>query len=105
MAAATSIAGWVNVAMMGWILHRRGVFSPDALLKARLSKMLLASALLAASLVLTHPFFAEDFSKGVLLKTLALGSEIGIGLVVYGGAVLALRAYDVTLLKRLLRRR
>jgi len=40
MAMATSIAGWVNVIAMMVILHKRGLFVPDALLKSRLTKML-----------------------------------------------------------------
>ena len=104
MALATTIAGWVNVASMAWILHKRGSFVPDALLVARLTKLLIASALMAAALLITEGYFTAMYHEGMLMKIVALSSVIAIGLGVYGVAVLSLRAYDVVLVNKLLRR-
>jgi len=105
MAAATSIAGWVNVAAMGWILHKRGIFAPDALLKSRLAKMLGASLAMMAALAFIESYFAAFYTGSIFSKTLGLGIVIAIGTVVYGTAVLLLRAYDASLITRLLKRR
>lgn len=105
MALATTIAGWVNVGAMMWILHKRGTFEPDALLKARLTKMVGASAVMAAGLAVTNSYFTAFYSEGMVMKTLGLAAVIGVGSALYGIAVLGLRAYDVTLINRLLRRR
>jgi len=43
IAAATSLAAWVNVAMMGVTLHRRGLYTPGHLARARLIRILAAS--------------------------------------------------------------
>jgi putative peptidoglycan lipid II flippase len=105
MALATSIAGWVNVAVMAFILHRRGIFKSDALLKIRLIKMLVASAIMAGAILLTEGYFTAMYDQGIAMKVLALSSVIAIGMGVYGAAVLALKAYDTSMVNKLLRRR
>ena len=105
MALATSIAGWVNVLAMGWILHKRGIFMPDALLKSRLLKITGAAALMMLSLVIANQFFAAYYQGNMLHKTGGLLLVITIGMAVYGGGVLSLRAYDATMLTKLFRRR
>jgi putative peptidoglycan lipid II flippase len=104
MALATSIAGWVNVGAMGWILHRRGVFVPDALLKSRLVKMVVASLAMMVALAVVQPQFDGFYTGGIFMKALGLGMVIGIGTVVYAIGVLGLRAYDARLIMRLLKR-
>ncbi|MFM9889248.1 MAG: murein biosynthesis integral membrane protein MurJ [Rickettsiales bacterium] len=105
MALATSIAGWVNVGVMGYILHRRGVFAPDALLKKRLVKMLLACGVMMLALAAITPFFANDYNEHALQKVFALSVTIVAGALAYGAAVLALKAYDVQALMALRRSR
>ena len=105
MAMATTIAGWVNVAMMAVILHRRGIFMPDAMLRARLIKMLVASIIMAFGLVLVGGYFTAMYDQGMLMKILALTSVIAIGTGVYGAAVLVLKAYDMRTATALLRRK
>lgn len=105
MALATSIAGWVNLAAMALILHKRGQFTPDHFLKSRLIKMLAASLLMAAGLLLAQPLFAGYYEQTIFHKAFALSCVIAIGITTYFIAVLALKAYDLRLLKSLLRRR
>jgi putative peptidoglycan lipid II flippase len=105
MALATTIAGWVNVGMMATILHKRGIFMPDALLKKRLAKMLAASLMLMLALLFTQPLVAHWFEIGALMKVAALCVIIAIGSLVYGVAVLLLKAYDTTMITKLVRRR
>lgn len=105
MALATSIAGWANVAAMGWILHKRGVFTPDALLKSRLMKMTGASVVMMGSLAVADSFFVASYQGGILEKTLGLCTVICCGVLVYGVAIMASRAYDMAQVKQLLRRK
>ncbi len=90
---------------MMWILHGRGTFMPDALLKSRLVKLLIASVVMAATLLLAGPHFEEMYHGGIALKTMGLGTVIIIGGAAYSIAVLMLQAYDVALVNRLLKRR
>ena len=105
MAMATSIAGWVNVAAMAYILHKRGIFAPDALLKSRLAKMLAACAAMSLALYVAEPFFEPYYEGHIAAKAAALSAVVVIGMVVYGGAVLALKAYDARLVTKLLKRK
>jgi putative peptidoglycan lipid II flippase len=105
MALATSIAGWVNVLVMLAILHKRGVFAADHLLITRLLKMLIASTIMAIALMLTQGYFTAMYDQSIAMKILALSSVIAIGTGVYGAAILTLKAYDLSMLRGLLRRR
>ena len=105
MAMATTIAGWVNVGLMASILHKRGIFVPDATLRQRLSKLTLASAIMAAALMATEGFFAGFYDQSTLMKVVGLSSVIAIGAGAYGASVLLLKAYDLGEMRRLLRRR
>jgi putative peptidoglycan lipid II flippase len=105
MALATSIAGWVNVAVMVIILRKRGIFAADDLLIARLIKMLIASAIMAIVLMLTQSYFTAMYDQGTGMKILALSSVIAIGMGVYGAAILILKAYDASMITKLVRRK
>ena len=105
MAMATTIAGWVNVGLMASILHKRGIFVPDATLRQRLSKLTLASAIMAAALMATEGFFTGFYDQSTLMKVVGLSSVIAIGAGAYGASVLLLKAYDLGEMRRLLRRR
>jgi len=105
MALATSIAGWVNVAVMVFILRKRGIFVADDLLTARLLKMLIASVIMAIALMLLQGYFTSMYDQGIAMKILALGSVIAIGMGVYGSAILALKAYDASMITKLVRRK
>ena len=105
MAAATSIAGWVNVAAMVIILRKRGIFVPDAMLKSRLMKMCAAAGIMAIALMVAQGFFEGYYTQSILMKTFALSSVIGIGMAVYAAAVLVLRAYDAGMITKLVRKR
>ncbi len=105
MALATSIAGWVNVLVMTAILKRRGIFAADTLLTTRLIKMLIASIIMAASLLLSEDYFTSMYDQGITMKILALSSVIAIGMGVYGAAILALKAYDASMITKIVRRK
>jgi putative peptidoglycan lipid II flippase len=56
IAAATSLASWVNVVMMAATLHRRGLYSPGPKTISRLTRVLLASVVLGLLLALASHF-------------------------------------------------
>ncbi|HKT16902.1 MAG TPA: murein biosynthesis integral membrane protein MurJ [Stellaceae bacterium] len=90
VAAATSIAGWVNALSLIVVLHRRRHFTLDARSRRALPRILAAA--LGMGLVLwaldeaCAPFFAGRF----LERTVALAVVIALGVAAYG--VLALVA-------------
>ncbi len=105
MALATTIAGWVNVGSMMWILHKRDIFAPDALLKSRLTKMLAASGVMAGGLAVAQSIAEPYYSHGAVMKVVSLSGVMTVGVVVFGTSVLVLKAYDASLVTKLLRRR
>lgn len=104
MALATAIASWVNVGLMAGILYRRGVFQPDALLKTRLMKMAAAAKIMALSLYLIDAVATPFYHEGMVLRALVLLGVIALGGGIYGSSVIALKAYDAGLIRKLLRR-
>lgn len=102
MAMATTIASWVNLALMARILHKRKIFVPDALLKKRLLKMAAAAKIMALSLFIVGRFAAPFYLENTAIRTATLLIVIAAGMAIYGAVVIAFKAYDVALLKRLL---
>jgi putative peptidoglycan lipid II flippase len=104
LAIATSLAAWLNVALLASVLWREGRYRPDGASIARLARIAAATALMAAALGL-----AASYREA--LVALAFGvKEIAVLLVATGGfllyvlAALALRAVRPSELKGALRR-
>ncbi len=105
IAAATGVSAWLNVGLLAWGLHRRGLLGFDERLKRVLPRILLASLLMAAALgAIAMPFGHWWSEMGLVRRIVALSLLVGGGLAVYGGAILlsgAAKVSDVTgLLKR-----
>ena len=103
MAIATSIASWVNLALMAIILHKRGLFYPDTLLRVRMRKMLLATVAMTGVLIIVSGQLGAYFVGDLATRVLALGALVILGMALYGAAILALKAYDTAALKTLFR--
>ena len=82
IAAATTIAAWINTAQLAWILHRRGFLVVDPLLRRRLPLLLLASVLMGIGVWLGAWALAPWLSAGPLILRLA-----ALGLIVIGGGL------------------
>ncbi len=104
MAIATSVASWLNLLLMGVILHKRGLFEPDKSLKLRIGKMLLASGAMTAALLVSNGELAAYYEGHMLARTGVLLAVVAGGMAVYGTAIIVLRAYDTQSLRRALKR-
>jgi putative peptidoglycan lipid II flippase len=104
IALGTSISAWLNAGMLSFILYRRGHLVPDARLKTRMVRVLLATAVMMLAvwggllLVAAH-FWALFGAPGVasgdnLTRGLALLALIGGGGVVFGVAALLFGAAE-----------
>ncbi len=104
IALASSISGWLNVMLMGFILHRRGHLKIDALLARRVPRLLLAAlamgGALFAAVVALEGFGHLRFTAQVAV----LAGLIGGGALLYGGLVLALKAGSIAALRNSLKR-
>jgi putative peptidoglycan lipid II flippase len=106
IAVATTLGGWLNASLLWATLAKRGEFVADARLKRALPLIVLASLIMGATLWLIagamEPWFGP--SHGSVARFTALGALVGVGLVVYGAAAMALGAVEVHQLRSLLRR-
>ena len=79
IALATSISAWLNAGLLAWILRRRGFLVPDARLRRRLPRMVVASAgmgalLMAATWALEGALAGPEGSRiGALAILVVLG--------------------------------
>jgi putative peptidoglycan lipid II flippase len=96
IAAATSLAAWVNAVMLVIELIRRGHFKADALLLRRLTLLAIASLMMGAallggeSLIDAHLTGGRQLAQGLWLLLLCLW-----GMAVYGLATVLTGAVDV----------
>ncbi len=104
LALATSVAAWVNVVCLIWVLVKDGSFDPDTRLLSRLPRIVMASAVMAVALLgLASPMFkylSGNFAKDFL----ALGALCVIGFVIYAAAAALLRAFNMSDIRDALKR-
>ncbi len=101
---ATAIASTVNVVLLYWTLVKRGHFAPDARLKRRAWRLVLAALAMGAAL-----WFAQDLVAGYVQgdwtrRGFALAVLVGAGAMVYGAATLLLGAFTRADLRLFFRR-
>ncbi|OYW09872.1 MAG: hypothetical protein B7Z53_02065 [Rhodospirillales bacterium 12-71-4] len=103
IALATSIAAWINVAILGALLVRRRQFRADRRLRRTVPRLLAAAVLMALLLwglgALLFPV------AGTLPRFAALAALILAGLVTYFGTAQLLGGLDLREALRMLRRR
>lgn len=103
IALATSLSGWLNAAMLGGMLRRRGHWVVDSRLMSRSLRLLAASigtgAVLWGSLILLRPVLAHaDITGGVALFGIcALGAGV---YAVLGAALGVVRMSELRLMLR-----
>ena len=95
VAIATSVAGWVNVALLGGVLYAQGQFTPTRLTIRRVVLVIAASALMGLALYLALLAIGPVLLDGSILVRLVLmlGLVAG-GALVYFAFVLLTGAMD-----------
>ncbi|OJU08848.1 MAG: murein biosynthesis integral membrane protein MurJ [Caulobacterales bacterium 68-7] len=103
VAAATSLASWVNVIVMSVILHRRGLYSPDRKAVSRLIRLVFASLALAA--LLAFAAYRQEALKALLSKEVAILLVSASAALVYPVLLIASGGLTVAEIKSALRRK
>jgi putative peptidoglycan lipid II flippase len=105
LALSTSLAAWINAAILYTILHRRGHFAIDARLRRVLPRAVAASALMGGLLWLAGPARARIPVQGFVERGMVLALLVGAGAAIYFIAAFLLRAIDPAELRDQLLRR
>lgn len=95
---ATSIASWINLAALAFVLHRRKQLHLDRQLQSRAPRILLAALTMGAAV-----WMAADYAPGGRYARLVL--LVTLGLAIYFGSATLVGAMRLHDLQRLLRRR
>ena len=103
MALSTALASWFNVAVLAFILHRRGYFAMDARLQARAPRIVLAALAMGGALAGAHHVLSPRVSGslGALLEVTAL---VIAGMAVYVGVAHMMGAANLSEVRKMLRR-
>ncbi|MEQ1930260.1 MAG: murein biosynthesis integral membrane protein MurJ [Parvularculaceae bacterium] len=105
VAIATSLAAWVQVALLAFSLHKRGQFKPDKRLAGRGPRMLLATAALGAFTWFSLQHTAAMAQYLLDREWIAVVLIAGAGGALYGVLSLALGAVKLSDYKAYARRR
>ncbi|MCC5994780.1 MAG: murein biosynthesis integral membrane protein MurJ [Oceanicaulis sp.] len=110
LAIATSVAAWINVALLARTLLARGLWRLDARLVQRLPRQVLAAAIMGGAVwVMAGP--GADWVTDLVpalgaypAKLIVLGAVVALGAAVYALAALATGALSISDLRDLVRR-
>lgn len=103
LAVATSLSAWLNVALLGGTLIREKAWHASTAFISRISRVLLASGVMAAALLAAGIGY-ETLSRVFLAKEIAVLVVCGVGAALYGACLLVFRAVSLSELKAVLRR-
>jgi len=95
LALATTIAAWVNVAGLGFILLRDENLIIDARLRSRLPRIIAACGVMGFALWAAIPFFPDLSKSHIAMDFLSLLVISTLGLIVYAIAASLLRAFGL----------
>ena len=104
LALAGAVGAWVNIALLGGILARRGFFRLPARVIGRIGRIALASGLMGAALVALMQVVTPWLDGPFTMRLLAVGAILAVSLVTYGAATVLLGVLDKATVQRLLRR-
>ncbi len=104
IAAATSVAAWLNAGLLARLIHRRRYFALDGGVRRRLPRIVLCAIALGLALWLAEWALADAFRGTLAVRVGALAALVAGGIALYGGLALAAGAASPADLRRLARR-
>lgn len=104
LALAGAVGAWVNIALLGTILARRGYFRLPARVLGRIGRIVLASGAMGAALVALMPTITPWLEEPFGLRLLAIAAILLVSIVTYGAATVLLGVLDKATIQRLMRR-
>jgi putative peptidoglycan lipid II flippase len=104
LALAGALGAWVNIALLGTVLARRGYFRLPARVLGRIGRITLAAGVMGAALWALMQAITPWLDGPFPLRLAAIGAILGVSFVTYGAATVVLGVLDKATIQRLLRR-
>ncbi|TAD79262.1 MAG: murein biosynthesis integral membrane protein MurJ [Sphingomonadales bacterium] len=104
LALAGAVGAWVNIALLGGVLARRGFFRLPARVLGRIGRIALASGLMGAALVALMQVVTPWLDGAFPMRLAAIGAIMAVSLVTYGAGTVLLGVLDKATVQRLMRR-
>lgn len=104
LALAGAVGAWVNIALLGAILARRGYFRLPVRVLGRIGRIALAAGIMGAALWALMPLIAPWLEQAFVMRLAAIGAIMAVSLITYGGATVMLGVLDKQAVQRLMRR-
>jgi putative peptidoglycan lipid II flippase len=101
---ATAIASTINVALLYRTLNKRGQFVPDAQLRRRAWRLLVAAVTMGVAMFFLNDLFAPYVTGSSVQRWVALLVLVSTGGAVYAAATLAIGAFRLADIRKLVRR-
>ncbi|MTI18506.1 murein biosynthesis integral membrane protein MurJ [Rhodobacteraceae bacterium RKSG542] len=106
IAVATSVAGWANTGLLGYVLWKRGHFQTDKTLMRRVPLLLLASLLMGAAVYAAAVFLAPMATSPLfIVRAGQLGILVLVGMVTFAVLAQVTGAFNLKEQAKRLRRR
>jgi putative peptidoglycan lipid II flippase len=103
IAVSTSVAAWVNAALLAWLLARRRQFRADRRTRRVVPRILAASVIMGAAVALA--VLLAPAPAGSIGRVVLAAAVIAAGVLAYLAAGVVLRAFDPREVLRMVRRR
>jgi putative peptidoglycan lipid II flippase len=105
LAISTAISAWVNAGLLYWTLHRRALLTLDARLRARIVRLLAATAAMAALLLVANRWIDPMMGRSLPERALGLILLMSGGGIAYFAVAFLLGAFSLSDLRTQLTRR
>jgi len=104
LALSTSLAAWVNVAILLKYLAKNDWLRASEKLKMRIPRLTLASVIMGVILWQSSVILQHWLTAGILYNLLFLFTIIGEGLLAYCSIILVLKVFEFSEIKSVLKR-
>ncbi len=104
LALSTSLAAWVNVAILLKYLAKHDWLRASEKLKTRIPRLTLASVIMGVILWQSSVLLQDWLTAGIFYKLLFLVTIIGEGLLAYCSIILVLKVFELSEIKSVLKR-
>lgn len=104
IALGTAIVGWIQIAMLYYVMRGLGRLDFDQRLIKNTAKIILSCVIMGGGIYATHMMIGDQFATAGTMRIISLIGLVGVGAILYGLSVMTLRVMTVAEFKKILRK-